>query len=38
MDTKKSTLTGVALPLQADALQAMRQFAMKKLTYVQLVS
>ncbi|XP_030209070.1 twinfilin-1 [Gadus morhua] len=36
MDTKKSTLTGVALPLQADALQAMRQFAMKKLTYVQL--
>ncbi|CAL8242345.1 unnamed protein product [Merluccius merluccius] len=36
MDMKKSTLTGVALPLQSDALQAMKQFGMKKLTYVQL--
>ncbi|KAG7261823.1 hypothetical protein CRUP_033734, partial [Coryphaenoides rupestris] len=37
-DMKKNTLVGVALPLQSDALHAMKQFGMKKLTYVQLLS
>ncbi|KAJ3612565.1 hypothetical protein NHX12_020836, partial [Muraenolepis orangiensis] len=36
LDVKKHSLAGVALPLQSDALQAMKQFGMKKLTYVQL--
>ncbi|KAG7254963.1 hypothetical protein CRUP_017274, partial [Coryphaenoides rupestris] len=37
-DMNKNMLVGVALPLQSDALHAMKQFGMKKLTYVQLLS
>uniref|UniRef100_A0AAZ3P5P1 Twinfilin-1 n=1 Tax=Oncorhynchus tshawytscha TaxID=74940 RepID=A0AAZ3P5P1_ONCTS len=36
VDTKQQTLTGVAFPMQRDAIQALEQFREKKINYVQL--
>ncbi|KAJ8007373.1 hypothetical protein DPEC_G00116840 [Dallia pectoralis] len=36
MDTKQQTMTGVAFPMQRDAVQALEQFREKRIGYVQL--